>query len=456
MPRRSVAIVTAHFPPDASAGTHRVLRLVRGLSSRGWEVVVLTLRPDAYRPGTRRDERLLQSVPEGVTVVRTGAVRWLERALRNSKGVRAGTQSAASGRVPAGAARSGGGAGDRRGGLQDLKDLLTDAFSLPDASVGWYWPAIARGLPALLEHPVRVIVSSAPPFTCHLIAARLKRRLGARWVADFRDPWSRAPWALEERTTSWRGFVHRTLERRTVERADRVVLNTHRMRDEFAAFYGARLDGKFSTITNGFDRHVVEPFRTPLPPVDDGLRLIHAGTLYRERDPRPFLRALSSLRRDGRVPPRAILVTFLGGISAGFRVPPVIAELGLEDVVTLVPPVGHAESLARLAASHVLLVVQPGTDLQVPVKLYEYMALSRPIFALAPPGAVSDLVAQGNLGLVAAAEDEDAIARCLIEFHAHARRLEERFQPRDGFVEQFEADVTMAQFETLLAQVADT
>ena len=452
MRRRSGLVVAAHFPPDASAGTHRMLRLVRGLAARDWDVAVLTLRPDAYRPGTRCDDRMLEAVPPQATIIRTGAVRWLEQALRRSKSLRDGGHKPAA-RPAVGVAPG----GAKRGGtVQVVKDALSDAFSLPDASIGWYWPAVSQCARAMRGRHVDVIVSSAPPFTCHLIASRLRSRLGARWVADFRDPWARAPWAFEQRTTSWRGSVHRTLERRTVERADRVVLNTSRMRDEFASHYGPPLSGKFTAITNGFDRHLVEPHRVAMPPVDDGVRMIHAGTLYRERDPRPFLRALSRVRRQGRIPEGGLRVTFLGGISAGFSVPPLIAELGLERVVQLVPSVPHSESLKALAASHVLLAVQPGTDLQVPVKLYEYMAMARPIFALAPPGAVADLVKEGNLGLVAPAEDEAAIEECLVEFYAHRHDLATRFEPVDGFVARFDAEATVGAFAELLDEVTGT
>ena len=63
-------------------------------------------------------------------------------------------------------------------------------------------------------------------------------------------------------------------------------------------------------------------------------------------------------------------------------------------------PCSHHESLRLLAASHVLVVIQPVTTLQIPVKLYEYVGLRRTILALAEEGAVARLVRGGGFGLV--------------------------------------------------------
>ena len=53
------------------------------------------------------------------------------------------------------------------------------------------WVASVRFLKQYLrEHPVDVMVTTGPPHSMHLIGLRLKRALGIRWVADFRDPWT--------------------------------------------------------------------------------------------------------------------------------------------------------------------------------------------------------------------------------------------------------------------------
>ena len=46
MPR--VLMVSPHFPPDTSAGAHRVRLLAPYLAAYGWEPTVMTVDPAAY------------------------------------------------------------------------------------------------------------------------------------------------------------------------------------------------------------------------------------------------------------------------------------------------------------------------------------------------------------------------------------------------------------------------
>ena len=76
-----------------------------------------------------------------------------------------------------------------------------------------------------------------------------------------------------------------------------------------------------------------------------------------------------------------------------------------------------------LAASHVLVVIQPHTKVQVPAKLYEYVGLRRPILALAEEGAVARVVRDGDFGLVVPPTDVDGIATALTHLYRSYRTL---------------------------------
>ncbi len=67
-----------------------------------------------------------------------------------------------------------------------------------------------------------------------------------------------------------------------------------------------------------------------------------------------------------------------------------------------------------MAAANCLLLLQPGTTVSIPGKLYEYLALGRPILALAEEGETSDLVRASGLGVAVAANDERAILGAIV------------------------------------------
>jgi glycosyltransferase involved in cell wall biosynthesis len=446
---RRVLLISSHFPPDKSAGTHRIVRITRHLVDQGWPIAVLTMDSEAYRAGTPTDERLLARIPESVAVHRTTVFRGLTRLIDLRNRLRGPRPTPTAG---PGASR-GHGERNRVSTAQRLADLVSELLSFPDAEVGWLLPAVSRGVRAVRAHDIEVIVSSAPPFTCHVVAGLVAKICRVKWVADFRDPWARAPWGVERLRRSWEGRARRIVEGWIVRRADAVVLNTAALREEFRVHYGPQIGRKLFTVTNGYDADVFTPFlHRPRGRHDGPVELVHAGTLYRERDPRPLLAALSNAIRAGRIPADGLMLHFVGGIADGFRVPQTIAELGLDAAVKLTPSVPHQASLEFLAAADVLVVLQPGTDLQVPVKLYEYLPFRKPILALAEAGAVSDLVNQGNLGFVVRPDDVSAIEHVLCELYRRRDRLAE-MTGDEAFVRRFDGEAVAADFRRVLETV---
>lgn len=281
-------------------------------------------------------------------------------------------------------------------------------FGFPDDEIGWLVPALVAGVRLVRRQGIDTVLTSAPPFTCHLIGLALRSLCRVRWVADFRDPWARAPWG---RPGSAR--AHQWLEARVVARADAVVLNTPELHRDFAQHYGPELAHKFHVAANGYDADLLEPYARMLPAPAPPLVLTHAGNLYGARNPLPLLEGLAACLRDGRVPADGIRLTLVGKIGAGFDVGAAIERFGLGGIVTVTPPVSHETSLRLLAASHVLVVIQPDTALQVPAKLYEYIGLRRHILALADEGAVARVVREGDFGVVVAPGDVERIAQAL-------------------------------------------
>jgi glycosyltransferase involved in cell wall biosynthesis len=70
----------------------------------------------------------------------------------------------------------------------------------------------------------------------------------------------------------------------------------------------------------------------------------------------------------------------------------------------------HQEALERLAAADVLVVVRQNTGMQIPAKIYELMLFGKPILALDDAGAVTRMIDQYQLGVVADPVDPAAIA----------------------------------------------
>jgi glycosyltransferase involved in cell wall biosynthesis len=414
MSRRPRALVIAYdFPPHAAIGTMRTLRLVQQLVREEWDVTVLTSDPATFRPKTPLDEALLTRVPSGVRIVRAPSFRGLEQLkglVRRSGHERAAGPSSANGRSPGRAQRS-------KSVVGRAIDLIDTACAIPDQESAWLLPAIVRGLAATARHRPDVIYSSAPPWTGHLVARALTAALRRPWIADFRDPWARAPWR-ENRPDFVRRELAR-LERMVIMRADAVVFVTDGNRRDFEASYGPAVADRFHLIPNGCDPSEFDGL-IPAPP-GDRFVLLHAGSLYGGRNPLPLLRALAAAIARGTIDPARFRLRLVGQATVpGVDMDAVAGELGLCGIIEVVPRVPRADSLTEMLSSSALLLVQPTTTVSVPGKVYEYLAAGRPILAMTAEGETADIVRASGNGVVVPADDEDRIQAGLIEVMALA------------------------------------
>ena len=412
---RTALMVAYYFPPSASVGTQRTLRWVRYLPELGWCPVLLTVRERDYgnTPLVPQGSRVEPRVPVYRARVARPlewalAVRALGRTLRRTlwrtlSSSRVAARTAQAALAPAAAATS----AHRSAAARWFDPWVTT----PDANLGW-WPfAVVAGLRAVWQQRPDVLYTSGPPHSSHLIAIVLKKLTGLPWVADFRDPWSRRPWLAAADRQGRRYRIQVRLEALVINQADCVVLNTETMGADFRKAY-PEAAAKFRVISNGYDPEAFGMLPDVAPPTEV-FTLTHAGALYRRRDPRPLLRAVATLRDRHVIDAATFRLNLVGSAEPQFELDRLIEQQGLAGLVTLVPRVPHAESLAFLARSHVLVIIQPDTELQVPGKLFEYLYLRKPVLALTGEGATADIVRRYELGVVADPADVDSIAASL-------------------------------------------
>jgi glycosyltransferase involved in cell wall biosynthesis len=399
---RKILLIAYHFPPLTTSGMYRSFEFVRFLPEFGWEPIVVTVRPETLRDPGLLDPEPLGALRPGTRVDRTAAYEPLHAALRlrdrlagKGREERAGSPAASAGTLePPG-----------------WRDWITDFLSVPDRQIGWIPPAAAAAVRIIEEEDIRVIYSSSPPASAHLAARIAARFTGKPWIADFRDPWVTNPFAPPRRT-AFLEPVDQSMERCVVGDADRIVVNTEEMRLDFIERYGD-LARKFSTIPNGFDPEE----RIPEPAGNGGghpFTITHAGSLYGLRDPEPILRAVQGILRRGEARPEDIRVRFLGSAAGEEKWKNLLATPPLSEVVVFDSKVPRSAALRALAASDLLLLIQTGTDLQVPRKLYDYLAVGRPILALVTGGATESLLRAEKLAWIVHPDEQAKIESRLL------------------------------------------
>lgn len=396
--RRSLLCVAYAFAPVLRSGTHRTLAFVRHLDRRGWDSTVITVQPD----GEPVDLDLLSRVPERTRVIRTHWAPLTEQLKRLCGRIRRPRPAGVNG-----PARSG--AGEAAGVDRGLRDWFSRLLLTPDSRLGWVLP----GLAATRGRRVDAVYSTSPFPSAHLIAMLAAARLRRPWVADFRDPWGGNPFRDlgYGSLAAWDAW----LERRVLRRASRIVCNTPTLRSSLVW----RLPwtaAKSVTLPNGYDLDGIEAADPIRDFGDDAFVLVHTGNFYGKRSPIPLLRGLKQAVQRSEEVARRVRVVFVGDPTYdGQRIEHLAEAAGLAGQMQVLGVRPHAEVLGRLRGADASIVVGldgPGSDLQVPNKLYEYLAVRRPILALAPrEGAIANVLADAVAdNLVCSPQDEGEIA----------------------------------------------
>jgi glycosyltransferase involved in cell wall biosynthesis len=143
---------------------------------------------------------------------------------------------------------------------------------------------------------------------------------------------------------------------------------------------------KCSTILNGFDAELyvgLAPERAA-PPGE--IVVTHAGQFYGPRSPAVLFEAVRRASERSPAVADRLRLELLGPAEFDGRPLADLAKAaGVSRHVTVRGPMPHGQTLARLAGSDAVLVcgsTGPGAELQVPNKVFEYLALRRPILAV--------------------------------------------------------------------------
>jgi hypothetical protein len=399
---KRLLMIAYYFPPTATSGAMRPLGFCRYLRDHGWQVSVLAADAHSVWPALEIDERLSQRLPADVAVRRvryTPAARRIEELRATLSG---GAAEPAARSVRAETPRRSGASVVRRAAAA-VHRRVCGALEFPDRQSAWFGPAVRAALAGGARY--EAIYATGGPWTTLRIGLSLAERWELPLVTDFRDPWTRNP-SLPSAAPRARVRAGR-LERQVCRRSAWVIANTEELRQQFAADYPDLAD-RFVTITNGFD---VAPQPAGPPPPGARFELCHFGTVYGGRAPVNLLRALDVLTGSGRVDSDRFLLRFVGRWEVDHaECNALAARLEARGVVSREAPMPHTACLAEMQRAGALLVLQSGFPLQIPAKIYEYVATGRPLVLIGGDGATASLIRRHHLGDVCADEPREAAA----------------------------------------------
>ncbi|MCF8463868.1 MAG: glycosyltransferase family 4 protein [Flavobacteriales bacterium] len=355
---KKVLIITYYWPPSGGAGVQRWLKFAKYLPEFGYEVHVLTVRPDrATYP--QRDESLQTQVPKNVTVHCTNATNPFAIYSVFGKG-----------------APSSGFANDDVSGIKGLIKKLArfvrgNVF-IPDPRKGWNRFAIEKANELIDTLAIETVITTSPPHSTQLIGLELKKRKNIRWIADMRDPWTKIYYVSELLQTKWAQKKNGSLERQVLENADKIVTVSGNLADEFCELAPRLKRENVKVIPNGFDE---DDFHLNFS-LERQFTIGYMGTITEQYDISSLLKAIGSGNLDAGF-------RFIGDVQAGMR-----NRLGeVASRCEFTGYLNHDKAIEKAASCSILLLVIPKVEANKGIltgKIFEYLALKRPILAIGP------------------------------------------------------------------------
>jgi glycosyltransferase involved in cell wall biosynthesis len=396
----SFLYITPYFPPGAQIGAKRALGLVRHLPALGWQPVVLA-SPNLTG---RNDPQLRRYFPHDLKV--DYGFRWFLRPLvsRLAKML------------------------SRDRGIVSQKSARKLPHVTPLDQYMWDIPGAVISAGRLLrEYGCRAVVVNADPWSGLIVGALVARWFKVPLILDLRDPWSisltRGP--LRPRLVQ---SAIEMMERGLFSSAAAVVLNTETCRRRYEDHYGR----SFHSIRNAFDQDLLGMPGEQEP----GFFVHYFGPLSRLADPVTVLQAFQQFA-DLSVVNNPRLV---------FYGPPEDQEHLDRDLIEFRSQVGLAETVPALSKASVLVIDRgPQDELQLPLKLYDYLAVGVPILALSDHDELNLILEETGAGVAVPFGDVPGTVEAL-------RGLSEA-EPGQTNVAAFGADVQAARFAELLERV---
>ncbi len=401
---KKLLIITYYWPPSAGAGVQRWLKFSKYLKEFGWEPVIYTPLNPEY-PG--EDPSLSADVPEDIVVLKTKI--W--EPYRYYKFV--------TGKKPGEKVQAGFLSEHKKPGkIEKASAWLRGNLFIPDARKFWIKPSVKFLTDWLNKNPVDAMVSNGPPHSMHLIAKGIKEAHDIPWLADFRDPWTQIDFYHRLRLSKKADRKHKALEKEVLAKADAVSTVSPHCAKGLREIEERHVE----VVTNGYDP---EDFKNIKPFDYDAFSITHLGSMNADRNPVALWKVLKELVLENPFFRENLKIRLIG--KTDFSVTEHLKMNGLMDFTEKQDYLPHDQALAEAGQSALLLLALNNTPNVMgiaPGKLYEYLALKRPILCIGPePGDAASIISETQSGYTANFDNENKMRDILLVW---AKKFRER------------------------------
>lgn len=357
---KKVLIITYYWPPSGGSGVQRWMYFAKFLPENGYEPHIITVDPK-FASYSNTDENLLLQVKH-LDIYKTKTIEPLKVYSYLTTGD--STKGIPQGGVPS----------KNRSLLKKTASFIRGNFFIPDARRGWVNYAYKKAQDVIRQQQIDLVITTGPPHSTHLVGLKLKQKLGIKWLADLRDPWSQLYYNKDLYRTKTAQQYDEKLEKKVLEFSDINLTVGHNLNELFKKIY-PKEPSKFQYIYNGFDSDLLDSIHPVKKPY---FEITFIGLLTDHQPFQSFIKTVKGLLQD--IPKANVKVCLAGRISEN-TINQFVSELNGIEIINH-GYITHKKAIQLMKDSNCLvncLADMENDEILISGKQMEYVSTGNPI-----------------------------------------------------------------------------
>ena len=389
--KKKVLIITYYWPPAGGSGVQRWLKFSKYLRDFEIEPVIYTIDNPSYPILDKSSE---SEIPKDLEILKQAIFEpysMLSFFGRNNKKESAGFLN------------------PNPTFLGKIVQYIRANYFIPDARKFWIQPSVNFLSNYLENNHIDAIITTGPPHSMHLIGLELKKKLGIKWISDFRDPWTEIDYFQQLPLTKKATKKHQDLEQEVLIKSDMVVVVGETMKEKFLQH-----TKRIEVLTNGFD--TIEDLSTQK--LDEKFSITHVGLMNSDRNPTILWKVLNEISNTNLNFKNDLRIKLIGKLDDA-----VIQDLKVFDHNTIetIPYLDHKDVSKYQASSQVLLLSineVPSAKGIITGKIFEYLQAKRPILSIGPEdGDAAMILKNTNAGTIIGFKNKTALKATILNLY---------------------------------------
>jgi glycosyltransferase involved in cell wall biosynthesis len=425
---KKVLIITYYWPPAGGPGVQRIVKYVKYLSEFDWKPIVLTVEKPT---SPAWDESLLKDISNQTKTYKTNTFepfnlyRFVTGRQKDENIPKDIIVKKENEKIS-----------------EKISRLIRANIFIPDARVGWIPSLIKQGMKIIRDEKPSVIFSTSPPHSLQLGAKKLAMNSGLPWIVDFRDPWIEAYWESDIQRFPIINRLNKKYEMSVLSAAQ--VVTT--VSEGFVTLFSEKVKNDYHVLYHGFDFINQEITKT------DKFTILYIGNMGKFQSPQSVIESIHRLPEKIKLKTEFIIV---GKVFDGFDE----LKKKFEDVkITMHDFMPYHSVMNYSRQASLLLLINPvpkyGADL-IPVKIYDYLALRKPILAIGTRGGrLEELIDETRSGHLFETNDQNEIFNFIKSEYLEWEKTGYRILKYDNILDKYRAKDNVKKLTVLLDRIS--